>query len=173
MDFELLDDITKISESFISQFVMSWECFQIKQKDWIDKMDKAGYPIDNRWYNQAYMWDRMDPKFPRVTMQVAMAFLRKHQGNVMFMTEKGEKPYFQGKKSIDYVAKVDAVWLADRIEQEWYSSYDLSSGHSQSTSSVLPDDLYVFDSSMTWCVVFTHEATSEEAESRYCIICQI
>ena len=118
MDFELLDDITKISESFISQFVMSWECFQIKQKDWIDMMDKAGYPIDNRWYNQAYMWDRMDPEFPRVTMQVAMAFLRKHQGNVMFMTEKGEKPYFQGKKSIDYVAKADAAWLADRIEQE-------------------------------------------------------
>ena len=42
---------------------------------------------------------------------------------------------------------------------------------------ILPEDLYVFDSSMSWFVVFTHETTDwetedsmKEAESRYCII---
>ena len=46
----------------------------------------------------------------------------------------------------------------------------------------LPEDLYVFDLSMKWCVVFTHETTDwkseidnpmKAAESRYCIICKI
>ena len=42
---------------------------------------------------------------------------------------------------------------------------------------ILPEDLYVFDSSMSWFVVFTHETNDwetedlmKEAESRYCII---
>ena len=44
---------------------------------------------------------------------------------------------------------------------------------------VLPEDLYVFDESMTWLVVFTHETTDwefdennpmKQAETRYCII---
>ena len=47
---------------------------------------------------------------------------------------------------------------------------------------MLPEDLYVFDLSMEWCVVFTHETTDWESEldnpmkateSRYCIICII
>ena len=46
----------------------------------------------------------------------------------------------------------------------------------------LPEDLYVFDASMKWCVVFTHETIDWESEidnpmkaaqTRYCIICKV
>lgn len=44
-----------------------------------------------------------------------------------------------------------------------------------------PSEVYVFDTSLTWCVAFTHETTDWEsehdnpkkaAESRVCIICR-
>ena len=72
--------------------------------------------------------------------------------------------------------------LAEKIEQEWYDSYRLAMQNMYDPDAILPDDLYVFDSSMNWCVVFTHETTDWEseiddplkaAESRYCIICNL
>lgn len=181
MEIEYLDDITEIAEAFIKRFVLSWESFQIKQKDWIDKMSKQNYPIDRQWYDQAYMWDRVDPAFPRVSIKEALEFLREHFGTVFIMTEKGKGQYFQGTKTIDFIAKTDANQLADRIEYEWFESYRLVSQY-RYISDALPEDLYVFDSTMKWCVVFTHETTDWEAEkaddwmkaaqSRYCIICK-
>lgn len=173
MNIKLLDNTKDTLSAFMDRFVMSWEEFQIKQKDWIAEMAKTNYPINLTWYEQSYMWDRMNPDFPRVSMDAALAFLREHSGPVFFMTEKGEDTYYRGKKLVDFIAEADAHTLAARIEQEWYM-YD--------ADAILPDDLYVFDSSMEWCVVFTHETTDWEseldnpmkaAESRYCIICKV
>ena len=93
------------------------------------------------------------------------------------MTEKGEKNIFKGKKTVDFIAETDAHALAAKIEQEWYDSYRLA--EQDMYDAILPDDLYVFDYSMQWCVVFTHETTNWEsdslmkvAESRYFIICR-
>ncbi len=179
MEIEYLDDILEIGEAFIKRFVLSWESFQIKHKDWIDKMNKQNYPIDRQWYDQAYMWDRMDPTYPGASLKEALDFLREHSGQVIFLTEKGERECFQGAKTIDFIAKADAHHLADRIEFEWYESYRLAEQY-RYIPDALPEDLYVFDSSMRWCVVFTHETTDWEAEktddwmkaaqSRYCII---
>lgn len=181
MDIEYLTETTDISQTFMSHFVLSWESFQIKQKDWIDRMSKQNHPIDKQWYDQAYMWDRMDPAYPRTSMEESLNFLREHPGVVFFMTEKGQGEYFQGTKTIDFIAKADACQLADRIEYEWYESYRLVSQNTV-IPNALPDDLYVFDSTMKWCVVFTHETTDWEtakaddwmkaAQSRYCIICK-
>ena len=61
-----------------------------------------------------------------------------------------------------------------------YDSYRLAMQNRYDADAFLPGDFYVFDSSMTWCVVFTHETTDWEseldnpmkaAESRVCIIC--
>lgn len=181
MYIRLLDNAKDISKAFINRFVMSWDEFQVKQKDWITEMAKTNYPINIAWYEKAYMWDRMDPTFPRVSMEEALAFLREHSGPVFFMTEKGEDIYYQGKKSVDFIAEADAHTLAAKIKQEWYDSYRLAEQNMYNADAFLPDDLYVFDSSMMWCVVFTHETTDWEseldnpmkaAESRYCIICK-
>lgn len=170
MHFKLLDNTKDISKAFADHFVMTWDEFQIKQKDWIAEMAKTGYSISAAWYEQSYMWDKMDPAFPRVSMEEALAFLREHSGSVFFMTEKGEDIYYQGKKSVDFIAEADAHTLAEKIEQEWHVSTE------QNTDIILPDDLFVFDSSMKWCAVFTHETTDwdplKAAENRYCIICK-
>ena len=181
MKFKLLDNIADIQDVFLKHFVMSWDEFQIKQKDWIAEMSKTNYPINIEWYKQSYMWDRMNPDSPRVSMKEALEFLREHCGAVFFMSEKGED-YYRGEKSIDFIAEADAQMLAAQIEHEWYNSYKLAEQNMYDADFFLPDDLYVFDSSMKWCVVFTHETTDCEseidnplkaAESRYCIICEI
>ena len=182
MDIEFLDDVTDIAEAFQNQFVLTWDNFQIKHKDWIDEMSKSNYPIDKQWYDQAYMWDKMDPAFTSASMKEALDYLRGHTGAVLFMTEKGVHEYFQGAKTIAFIAKADSHQLADRIEFEWYESYRLAE-QCMYIPDALPEDLYVFDSSMEWCVVFTHETTDTETEaagdwmknvqSRYCKICQI
>ena len=180
MKINYIDNISGIEKEFLSRFVLSWDAFQIKQKDWIAEMNKSNCPITKHWYDQSYMWDRMDPKHPHVSMIEALRFLRNHSGTIMFATEKGENAYFQGKKSIAFIAEADVLALADRIEYEWYSSYGLTK-ENKSYEDPLPDDLYVFDNSMKWCVVFTHETTDYDLEidtcekaarNRYCIICE-
>ena len=69
MKIEYLEDITDIGEAFIERFVLTWDSFQIKHKDWIAEMSKRIYPIDRHWYDQSYIWDRMDPAFPRVSLK--------------------------------------------------------------------------------------------------------
>ena len=97
------------------------------------------------------------------------------------MGEKGEDNSWHARRIIDFIAETDARFLADKIEQEWYDSYRLEMMGMYDPEAILPDDLYVFDSSMSWCVVFTHETTDWEselenpmkaAESRVCIICK-
>lgn len=183
MDFKLklLDNAKDIRESFIDHFVMSWNEFRIKQENWITKMARTNCPIDREWYEKAYMWDRMNPAFPSVPMATALAFLREHNGLVFFMAETGKDIYYRGEKFVDFVAEADVHTLAARIEREWYDSYRLAMQNMYDADAFLPGDLYVFDSSMTWCVVFTHETTDWEselddpmktAESRVCIICK-
>ena len=179
MDVAYLEEGTQIADAFRNRFVLTWDRFQIKYKDWITEMNRRNYPIDKQWYEQSYMWDRMDPTSPGVSMKEALDFLREHSGTVLFMTEKGEREFFQGAKTIDFIARADSHQLADRIEFEWQESYK-SVGQDPGIPDALPDDLYVFDLSMSWCVVFTHETTDIEAEkagdwmkaaqSRYCIL---
>ena len=161
---------------------MSWEEFQVELKDWIAEMEKKSYSINIDWYEQSYMWDRISKDFPRVSMEEALMFLQERSGSVFFMTEKGEDTYYKGKKIVDFIAEADVHDIAERIEQEWYNSYRLAEQNMYDAEAFLPEDLYVFDSSMKWCVVFTHETTDWEsqfdnpmkaAESRYCIICKV
>lgn len=181
MDIRILDNHTEIVEAFTSRFVLSWEEFQIRQSKWIAEMAKTDYPIDKKWYQQAYRWDRMDPKYPSKSMREALDYLLEHNGPVLFISEKGEKTYFQGKKLVDFVAEADAHELAARIEQEWFDSYRLGAQNMYDPDAFLPEGLYVFDVTMKWCAVFTHETTDWESEiddpmkaaqSRVCIICE-
>lgn len=179
MYIKLLDNSNDIRQAFINRFVMSWDEFQIMQKDWIAEMEKNNYQINIDWYEHSFMWDRMDPVFSRVFMEDALAFLLEHSGPVLFLAEKGEDTYYQGERIVDFVAETDAHALAAKIKQEWYSSFGLSEQNADDTNALLPEDLYVFDSSLRWCVVFTHEASDlnaqfsnpiKAADSRICII---
>lgn len=116
MNIKLLDNGMDIRETFINHFVMSWEEFHIKQKEWIVEMARNNFPINREWYEQSYMWDRMNPDFPRVSMEEALAFLKEHCGTVLFMSEKGEDTYYQGKKLSILLPKQKLVY--------WHREYN-------------------------------------------------
>ena len=59
MKIQLLENALEIRNEFINNFVLSWDEFQIKQKDWIAEMAKNKYTIDINWYKQAYLWDKL------------------------------------------------------------------------------------------------------------------
>ena len=177
MKIEYLEEFENIKEEFLSRFVLSWEDFQIRSKDWIEKMGDRGWPVDRRWYDQAFLWDKMDPRYAFTSFQEALTFLREKSGTVLLMTEKMDEA--ARKREVRYVARADAVELSNRIEEEWYEMYRLLE-EDMYNPDVLPCDIYVFDQTMNWCVVFTHETSDVEselddpmkaAESRCCIIC--
>lgn len=181
MNFKLLENTKEISEAFIARFTLSWEEFQIEMKDFIMKIEEKNYPVDFAFYEQSLFWDRMGRKYPYVSMDEALAFLREHCGSVYFMGEKGEDGPWRGKRIVDFIAETDAHSLAQTIEKEWFDSYRLAMQNMYDPDAILPEDLYVFDPSMNWCVVFTHETSDWESElddpmkateSRVCIICK-
>lgn len=181
MEFRPLEDTKDIGEAFIARFTLPWEEFQLEMKEFIIKMEEKNHPVDFDFYEQSLFWDRMGPKYPYVSMEEALAFLRGHSGSVYFMGEKGEDDPWRVRRIVDFIAEADAHMLAHKIEQEWYNSYRLAMKNMYDPNAILPEDLYVFDSTMSWCVVFTHETTDWEhelddpmkaAESRVCIICK-
>ena len=178
MHIRLLDNTRDIRKAFINRFVVSWEEFQIQHKDWVNEMSKTNYPITADWYEKSFMWEKMDSHFSAVSFNEALVFLKEHSGPVFFITERGNPAYCQ---LVDFVAEADACILADRIEQEWYNDYRLEAQNMYNPDAFFPSEVYVFDTSMKWCVVFTHETTDWEseldnpvkaAESRVCIICK-
>ncbi len=180
MNYKLLENTKELGERFLARFTLPWEEFRVELKDFIAEMEKSNHTVDFAFYERSLFWDRMSPKFPSVSMEEALEFLRKQSGSVFFMSEKREEGSCQGKMVVDFIAEADARDLAAKINQEWYDSYRLAMEYRYDPNAILPEDLYVFDSSMTWCVVFTHETTDwesddpmKEAESRVCMICQV
>jgi hypothetical protein len=184
MDIRILENPNFIRKNFEENFVMTWEIFQVKQREWIAEMAEVHYPIDANWYNQSFMWDRMDPKYPRVFFREALLTLCKHKGNVFIMSEGESHRYpgelrYHNKSVINFVAQVDVNQLASLVEEEWRASFGLDKQVETNYSPVLPEDLYVFDESMTWFVAFTHEVCDlnaqfsdkvKAADSRLCIL---
>lgn len=184
MEIKLLENPNFTRKCFEENFVMTWAVFQDKQRKWIAEMAEAYYLIDANWYDQAYMWDRMDPKYPRVFFREALLALREHKGNVFIMSEGESHRYpgelqYQNTSVIGFVAQVDVNELANLVEEEWLASFGLGKQTETNCTPVLPEDLYVFDETMTWFVVFTHEASDlnaqfsnkmKAADSRYCIL---
>lgn len=181
MDIRLLDNAAQIRKAFVSRFLLTWEEFQVQHKEWIAKNTDFGFPISIEWYDRSYMWDRVNSDFIGVSMDEALSYLRRHSGPVLFMSELGEDTHYRGERIVDFVAEADAHTLADKIRKEWFDAFVLTPQNMYDPDAFLPDDLYVFDTSMKWCVVFTHENEFWEceidepmkaAESRYCIICR-
>ncbi len=184
MEIQLIENALEIRDKFINNFVLSWDEFQIKQKDWIAEMAKNKYAIDINWYKQAYLWDKLNFDFPVASFSDALSALKAHAGKVLIMSEDEtlccpSELFYNNEKIKNFVGKVYAEELAALIEDEWYDSYKLAAQNMYNPDAVLPEDLYVFDESMTWLVVFTHETTDwefdennpmKQAETRYCII---
>lgn len=188
MDIKFLENPQYYREKFTEKFLMTWDEFQVVFKEFILNMEKNNKTIfDINMFNDSHMWDKMHPDYPKVSFNEALEYLKKIKGDVVFMSEDEKAHHnsflrYNGIEYKNFVAKTDANELAELIENEWFESYRLAEQNMYNPEEILPADLYVFDSTMSWFIVFTHETTDWESEieepmkaaaSRYCIISNI
>ena len=184
MKITLLENNEEIRRTFIDRFVLSWDEFQVELKEFIDEMSKKNEVVDIDFYNRSYLWDRIPSKYPSVSFREALDFLSNIEGDVIFISEDDNvqcsaELFYEGNKIRSFVAKSNAKELAKLIEKEWFETYILGEQGMYNPNPILPEDLYVFDKSMSWFVVFTHETMDWESEvddpmksaqTRYCIV---
>lgn len=165
---------------FMEAFVLSKEELCNQYPAFVENMEMEGADLDE-WYAETYLWDKMSPDLPEVSFSEALSRLRSKTGTVLFMSESESthKPcalIHHGRPLTDFVAMADPLELADRIEYEWLESARLFWEEDRiMTDCILPDDLYVFDTTLDWVIVFTHESdpasdgTSVGAKTRFCL----
>jgi hypothetical protein len=165
---------------FTDAFVLTKDEFHTRYPAFVENLEMAGADFDE-WYAETYLWDKMSPDLPQVSFDKALACLRERKGTVLFMSESesSRKPcalLYHGRPLSDFVAMADPRELADRIEYEWMESARLFWEENRfMEDGILPEDLYVFDTTLDWIIVFTHESdpaldgTEGGAKSRFCL----
>lgn len=181
MKLELFVLPSVMRKDFMDAFVLSKEDLLTVHPALGEELEAHGLDF-HEWYDESYLWDKMSPDLPEVDFAAALSFLREREGTVLFMSESesSHKPcalIHRGRPICDFVAMADPKELADRIEYEWFESARLFwKENCCMADAILPDDLYVFDTTLDWVIVFTHESdpeldgTRKGAESRLCLI---
>ena len=140
--------------------------------------------VYNDHYIHLYLWDTLYQKtFDVIPFRRAIEVISEKQRvyslwdirprDIVFTTEftfgkpwltPPPKPRYLKLYESDTVIKWDADELMVLLEKELG---DYASSNGLETS--IAEDLYVFDDSVSWCVIFTHEAIDGE---RYCLLCR-
>ena len=147
MKIELFVLPSVMREDFTDAFVLSKEDLEVARPEWREKLEAMGADFD-AWYAEAYLWEKLSPDLPVADFDTALSLLRGQEGTVLFMSEaeSSGKPcalLHYGREVCDFVAMAAPRELA------------------------LPEDLYVFDTTLGRVIVFTHE-TVTTPESRFC-----
>ena len=168
MKIELFVLPSVMRRDFMDAFVLSKEDFELLHPA-CRESETVGGDFDE-WFDGAYLWEKMSPDLPAVDFDTALSLLRSQGGTVLFMSESesSHKPCGMiryGREVCDFVAMADAGELADRIELEWKGSSRLTGEAPHELT--LPEDLYVYDTTLDWVIVFTHK-TVTAPETRAC-----
>ena len=86
--------------------------------------------------------------------------------HIKYPSLNGPKPHYLELYKTDTVIEWDADELAALLEKELGDYKTTDYLHNS-----LPEDIYIFDDSFQWCVIFTHSPTREDYEERACVIC--
>ena len=110
------------------------------------------------WYDEASIRERMSPDLPTVSLEDALTRLRGCEGTILFLSDSpdgGERGvlYLRGRAVTDFVAMASAEELANRIRDEWGTADGAPTV--AASERILPDTLYVFDTTFEWVVVLT------------------
>lgn len=169
MKIELFVLPAVMRRDFMDAFVLSKEDFELLHPACREEPETMGGDFDE-WFEEACLWEKMSPDLPVVDFDTALSLLRSRRGTVLFMSESesSHKPCGMiryGREVCDFVAMADAGELSDRIEYEWreYPRLTREAPHELT----LPEDLYVYDTTLDWVIVFTHE-TATAPETRIC-----
>ena len=157
---------------FVDAFVMDKADFAVAHPDWVRLMDEQCPTGFDGWYEAAFLWEKMSPDIPAVDFDRALTLLRGRAGKVLVLSESEMSGHdgglvLYGRKVYDFVAIADPRELADRLEYEW-NNEDRLYFEGKLT---LPSDVYVFDTTLEWVIVFTHEwyaDTDGGVEPRVC-----
>ena len=175
MKIELFVLPQKTRADFWDAFILTKEEWQVLHPDFVSPL--ADF---DEWYSRAYLWDKMSPDLPEVNVREALKKLRSREGRVLFMSEPESSGnpgglIHHGREIHDFVAMADARELADRVEYEWFEGWRLALEDRCLSDTILPEDLYIFDTTLDWIIVFTHEndpkydEKNEGAETRLCL----
>ena len=168
LEFFVLPEVMR--RDFTEAFVLDKDDFATANPDWVRRMEDDGIGFD-RWYEGAFLWDKMN--IPEADFVRALSLLRAREGKVLFLSESETSGHrgglvVHGREVYDFVAMADPAELADCIEYEWKAPGWLC----MEGKLTLPEDLYVFDTTLEWVIVFTHEFVElgEDAPQRICMV---
>lgn len=176
MIIELLSNATEAHEYFVERFLLTYDEYIAVHSATVENYAKMGKVFDEDMFRKMFMWDRLKGDFKRISQTAALDILKGIDGNVLFISEGDDFDSschlrLNGQLHKGFLARGNAKDLAELIEYEWRESWK-SAMQDQYFDTSLPEDLYVFDPSMEWLLVFTHEgdgaAMEEQAQSRWC-----
>lgn len=124
-----------------------------------------------------YMWEVLTKDAAVIPFEDAVKKLKTYNNPVYFISEAEGNPSFNNCALEEYeedkkgfAAVADADWLAEMIDYEWVNKSTMwEDGFNLGSNDILPDDLYVFDKENNWFLVFTHEITGNNIDTRYCL----
>jgi len=172
-EFQIVDiqKASKLRELFIDRFIdTKHELYQ----EHIEMLH--AYP-DGEFYN-GYLWEfLLEQQRTECDMESACEFLGK-QGCTYVMWDwfSNHRVFDKSKFSRDYakntIIEASAGSIAKMLPMEWGDWSDKS-------ECWFPEDIYCFDDTMNWCVVFTHEGwdsfsrpeLKEDDYIRICFLC--
>lgn len=170
MEYRLLSNPGEIRRLFMERYVESYEEFRERHKEWIARLHTA---FHKEYYDKMFMWDRLIPGSCAIRFADALARLKNNTGEVLFLTEStqcGTRQFCRLNNRDEFAAAADGKDLAQCISYEWYTECELFEQGRCLADPILPSDLYVFDGSLSWCLIFTHETDeTESADSRFCL----
>lgn len=170
MNYRLLPEHHSIREAFREAFVMSYPKFTASQGEWIAT---SGVEFNEEYYDKMFMWDKLLKNAHEISFADALALLKGQTEEVFFLTESPKcctREFCQLNSRNEFVAAAAAKELAECISYEWFTEYELFEKGCHLADPILPSDLYVFDKTFSWCLIFTHETDeTESADSRFCL----
>ena len=177
MNIRLLDNNDEIRQKYINSFLLTKTDFELTHRDFVSDLKQSGKDYE-AWYDNSFMWDRMPSEYHIISISKARESLKDKSVDVLFMSEKKGfggtcRLVLENEMIEGFVAKTDAAELAKLIEYEWYTGWK-AFWEERYFEGSLPEDLYIFDETFRWTIVFTHETDwnaegATKPETRFCI----
>ena len=191
MNYTLLNEqeATRVRERFEKTFIKTPQEYELSAAKWREEQFAENpnaqiYPIPN--YNEVIYWSKIKC-YKEIDFEEAISFLSSISNPVYFMSDVELEGYVgmhllkDDKASIGFVAvHDDPKSFAEHIYNEWkcYMTYDYENEEVW-FEPLLPEDLYVFDESFSWMLVFTHHNVDDfmpeppSGENRGCFIVRV
>lgn len=147
MRFEILPDdrAKQLREDFITRFINT-EC-EYYQK----------YIANEQGYSHGFLWDYLNAAGRVVTQEQAAEFLERFE-RVYFMWDHWREGTVFADEYPNAVIETSGGELGRLAVSEWNAEIEAEKHDCYIEHPQLPSDIYVFDDSFSWCVVFTHES---------------